>query len=1089
MKKVVCAVMTVVILLAGMCAYASSFSQDPDRIEQAAKSVLMLEIYDRQGRLIATGSGFVAFDSGTLVTNYHVIEDAYRILAISDDDQSFSITKVFCADEETDIAILGFENNTTLEPLTLWADENLKRGAAVVAIGSPKGRKNTVSKGDIGAISTDMGVLMIQFTAPISQGSSGGALFNDEGKVIGITSMILKEESQNINFAVSSAVVKAMYQAWDGSVYTVTNHKNTARFNYAGVYDEAAQATAAGTADSDAFAEVWSCPDCGNKNNSQFCLECGREKPSWKCRCGLVNHGKFCGSCGSSLQKLLDEMNEALSSIDEGNYDRAIEALNALGVFDCQSMESNAGKNCAAETQMQRAYYLRAEQGLAGNQFKQAYEDFGSAGAYADAVSRQYEVFYKQGLHQKEQGRYSDAIESFEAAAEHYAVVGEIQQCHYQLAKQYAADGKFDDAIKEYELCEGYLDAQECILRTYYAKGDVLFAEGSYSEAISAFEKAGDALDAQARILSVYYAQAENALLLEQYDEAIAFFTKIGDGLDAKERILAVYYAQAENALSLEQYDEAIAFFTKAGDYSDAASRADETKEQMLAHWYAEAEEKFNKEEYAEAAETFQLVKDYRDAKERVKQCNYCLGERAEKSGKYEEASKHFKNAGDYLDAATRQYEVLCDYAEKLRATNPSKARDLLKKLDYDRAKQLYREITYMRAEERYEKGEWSAALLLYAECEEYLDSLEKMKMTNRALILECLEKGDLTTARKQVDKTKNQPWAAGDVVVAEPGSEGKSFAELLYVAKAMGFQGWYPDGEQTYKDKYKDAILKMEKHFELEADGVIRCSEYLQLMELMIPGTESDEVRELLEYISDLGYFDALGALPEKHNTYESRYQYSIKRLETDLQLKADGFLTPTEVAVIKKQKVSAPAQISKLTLTQSKGTVSLSWTASKGAKWYEIYRDNEKIATVKGTYYADKEAVQGAYNQYTVRACKYTINTRVKNRVYVDPSYISTTCAAVAKDYSKYKNKYVQLSKAKIVSKKLVGSDYHIKVMEKVGGKNYYVVLVLSDYTGWNKALKAVSDMKTAGGKGKVYKVSLGIPYIDMEQISWTY
>lgn len=1055
MKKVVCAVMMIAILLTGICAYASGFSQDPDQIERAAKSVLMLEIYNRQGQLIATGSGFVAFDSGTLVTNYHVIEDAYKILAISDDDKSYSITKVFCADEEADIAILGFETPTTLEPLTLWADKNLKRGAAVVAIGSPKGRKNTVSKGDIGAISTDMGVPTIQFTAPISHGSSGGALFNDEGKVIGITSATLKAESQNINFAVNSVVVKAMYQAWDGSVYTVTSYKKSARFDYSSAYDDSTETLGVNTADSDALAEAWTCPDCGKENSSQFCMACGREKPNWKCRCGLVNHEKFCGVCGSSLQKMLDEMNGALSNLDEGNYDQAIEALNALGAFDCMSMESNAGKNCAAEAQMQRAYYLRAERELADNAFEQAYEDFGSAGAYADAVSRQYEVFYKRGLYQKEQGMYSDAIESFEAAAEHYAVADEIRQCHYQLAKQYAADGKFDDAIKEYELCEGYLDAQECMLQTYYAQGDALFAEGSYSEAISAFEKAGDALDAQARILSVYY-------------------------------------AQAENALSLGQYDEAIAFFTKTEGYSDAEQRIDEVKAHVLEAKYAAAEEQFAQKAYWEAIKAFRAIEDYKDAGERIKQCYYCLGEDAVKKTQYEAASDYFKNAGDYLDAATRQYEVLCDYAEKLRTTNPSKARKLLKDLDYDRAKRLYREITYMRAEERYEKGDWSAALSLYADCAEYLDSLDKMKTANQALILQYLEKGELTAARNQLNKTKNQPWAAGDFVVAEPGSEGKSVAELLRVAKAMGFQGWYSDGEQTYKDKYKDAILKMEKHFELEADGVIRCSEYLQLMELIVPGTESDEVRELLEYISDLGYFDALGALPDTHNTYESRYQYSIKRLETDLQLKADGFLTPEEIAVIKKQTVSAPERISKLTLTQSNGTVSLSWTASKGAKWYEIYRDNEKIATVKGTYYTDKEAEQGYYCWYTVRACKYTKFVTVSDSIAVDRVFKKTTCAAIVKD-SDCIGKYVELSKTKVVSKRVVGSDYQIKICEKSNGTNYYVMLILSDYMSWDwddeSSLNTLSKMTMAGGKGEVYKISDGIPYINMSRISWNY
>lgn len=1073
MKKVVCVMLMAVILLAGVCAYASGFSQDPDRIEQAAKSVLMLEVYNRQGKLLATGSGFVAFDSSTLVTNYHVIDEkgTYEIIAIGDDDRNYSITKVLCADEEADIAILGFKNKTSLEPLALWAEKNLKRGAPVVAIGSPKGQKNTVSKGDISAIFTDTDISVIQFTAPISPGSSGGALLNDDGKVIGITTGTLNEESQNINFAVHSAVVKAMYQAWDGTMYTLTNHKNTATFNYSGVYDESTETSVTSTTDTDAFVEVWSCPDCGNKNNSQFCLECGREKPSWKCRCGLVNHGKFCGSCGSSLQKMLDEMNDALSELDGGNYDQAIEALNALGAFNCLSMESNAGKNCSAEVQMQKAYYLRAEQKLAAYNFKQAYEDFIYAGSYSDAISRQYEVFYKQGLYQKERGRYADAMESFETAAKYYDVANEILNCHYQLAKQYAASEKFDDAIKEYELCGSYLDAQECILRAYYEKGAALFEQGSYSEALSAFTKAGDVLD-------------------------------------AKERILAVYYAQGENALSSKQYAEAVALFTKAGDYSDAAKRVDEAKECILEEKYAAAEAEFVNKNYIKAVKAFQAIEGYKDAKERVKQCYYCLGERSEKNKKYEKASEYFESAGDYLDAATRKYDVLCDYAEKLIVSSPEKARRLLKGLNYERAEQLYLEITYKMAEKSYNQSDWAVALSLYKECLNYMDSLDKLKTVHQSLILQYLEHDNSKAAKTQFDIMKEQPWTTGDFVVAEPGSEGKSVAELLRVAKAMSFQGWYPDGEQTYKEKYKDAIVKMEKHFELEADGVIHCSEYIQLMEAIVPGSKGDEVRSLLEYICDLGYFDALGALPEKHDTYENRYQYSIKRLETDLKIKADGFLTAEEVAVIRRQKVSAPAAIDKLTLTQNKGTVFLSWTASKGAKWYEVYRDGEKLATVKGTNYTDKEAVQGQYNNYSVRACKYTKFIVRKNSIKVEISYIKTTCATISKEYSKYKNKYVEFSMAKIISRKVKGSDYHIIIREKVNGKNYYAAIVMPNYKNWEWGKdgygNALLKMKMIGGKGEVYdKMSIGdmlyetdivgnagsIPYIRMNSITWNY
>lgn len=1056
MKKVVCAVLMIVALLAGMCAYASGFSQDPDRIEQAAKSVLMLKMYDQRGNIIKRGSGFVAFDSGTLVTNYHVINDAYEIYAVSDDDKSYMVTKVLCADEELDIAILGFEKKTSLEPLTLWADRNLKRGAPVVAIGSPMGRKNTVSKGEISAIYADANISEIQFTAPISHGSSGGALFNDDGKVIGVTTAILEAESQNINLAVPSAVVKAMYQAWDGRVYTVRNHKSSAKLDYSGVYDESTEATAVDTADSDALSEVWSCPDCGNKNNSQFCLECGREKPSWKCRCGLVNHGKFCGSCGSSLQKLLGEMNGALLNIDDGKYDLAIEALSELGAFNCLTMESKVGKNCAAEVQLQRAYYLRAEQKLAVYNFKQAYEDFIHAGPYMDAASRQYEVFYQQALYQKEHGAYEAAMQSFETAAQAYDVTNELLECHYRLAKQYADEGRFDDARKEYGLCGDYLDARACILQTYYAQGNELLEKGSYSEAIAAFEKAGDVWD-------------------------------------ARERILAAYYEQAENAYSQGKNEEAIALFTKAGSYSDAEARIREVKERDLEAKYAAAEEKYAKKEYAVAAEAFWKIVDYRDARERMKQCYYCHGEEAEKKGKYEKASEYFGNAGDYLDAADRQYEVLCDYAEKLRNASPQKARAQLKGLNYDRARKLYVEITYEEAEKSYTKGDWESAVSLYEECLDYMDSLEKMKTANQALILWRLEQGNLRGARTQFENLKSQPWAAGDFVIAEPGGEGKMVTELLCVAKAMGLLGWYPDGEQAYKDKYKASILKMEACLELEADGVVHCSEYLRIMETIVPGSKGEEVRKLLEYISDLGYFDALGVLPDKHDTYESRYQYSIKRLETDLKLKVDGFLTTEEVAAIKKQRVSVPEDIAKLTLTQNKSVVFLTWTPAKGAKWYEVYRNGVKIATVKGTNYTDKEAVQGQYNRYTVRACKYTKYRERKEEILVERSYIKTTCTMIAKDYNNYNGKYVELNKTKVTSTRVVGSDYYIMVCEKMNGKTYYAVLVLSGYRNWKwddkNSMNSISKMTMAGGKGRVYKRENSMTYIDMNSISWSY
>ena len=191
-----------------------SFSTDADAIEKAADSVFMLEVYSSDNRQIAVGSGFVAFDPSILITNYHVIEDGAYIIAVSDDQDQYLVTQVCCADRKRDIAILQFDRTPEAEPLPLDTDGNLKRSQTVVAIGSPAGLRNTVSIGNISAFYKKDGKDWIQFTAPISSGSSGGALFNDEGEIIGITTATYAS-TQNINMAVRIREVIELYGRWD----------------------------------------------------------------------------------------------------------------------------------------------------------------------------------------------------------------------------------------------------------------------------------------------------------------------------------------------------------------------------------------------------------------------------------------------------------------------------------------------------------------------------------------------------------------------------------------------------------------------------------------------------------------------------------------------------------------------------------------------------------------------------------------------------------------------------------------------------------------------------------------------------------
>lgn len=192
----------------------TAFSDNADAIEKAADSVFMLEVYSYNNQRVAVGSGFIAFDSSILITNYHVIEGGSYVIAISDDKEQYLVSQICCFDKEKDIAILQFDQSSQAEPLPLDTNGQLKRAQTVVAIGSPAGLRNTVSIGNISAFYTDGGKDWIQFTAPISSGSSGGALLNNEGEVIGITTATYAS-AQNVNMAVKIQEVVKLYNQWD----------------------------------------------------------------------------------------------------------------------------------------------------------------------------------------------------------------------------------------------------------------------------------------------------------------------------------------------------------------------------------------------------------------------------------------------------------------------------------------------------------------------------------------------------------------------------------------------------------------------------------------------------------------------------------------------------------------------------------------------------------------------------------------------------------------------------------------------------------------------------------------------------------
>ena len=151
--------------------------------------------------MLGTGSGIMIGTGGYILTNSHVASGgSFYSIRIEEDETVYSTDELIKYNSVLDLAVLRIEKR--LRPLPIYSGKKkLVRGQKVVAIGSPLGLFNSVSDGIISGFRKIDGVDMIQFTAPTSHGSSGGALLNMYGEVIGISTAGF-DNAQNINLAV-----------------------------------------------------------------------------------------------------------------------------------------------------------------------------------------------------------------------------------------------------------------------------------------------------------------------------------------------------------------------------------------------------------------------------------------------------------------------------------------------------------------------------------------------------------------------------------------------------------------------------------------------------------------------------------------------------------------------------------------------------------------------------------------------------------------------------------------------------------------------------------------------------------------------
>jgi S1-C subfamily serine protease/Tfp pilus assembly protein PilF len=182
---------------------------------RCSPAVVGITVKNESGRPIFSGSGFVIGRHEVVpkyvevVTNFHVIRSAVDAEVEFENGEKRPVWWVLSESETNDIALLGVKSPDKMPPSLTFSLDLPEVGKNVFAIGSPEGFKNTLSPGIAQGLREldKSGIEYLQFSAPISHGSSGGPLLNARGIVVGVTTLILKS-GQNLNFSVPSKAVQ-----------------------------------------------------------------------------------------------------------------------------------------------------------------------------------------------------------------------------------------------------------------------------------------------------------------------------------------------------------------------------------------------------------------------------------------------------------------------------------------------------------------------------------------------------------------------------------------------------------------------------------------------------------------------------------------------------------------------------------------------------------------------------------------------------------------------------------------------------------------------------------------------------------------
>jgi S1-C subfamily serine protease len=193
------------------CGHIWAQALTPQEIARRAyDSTVVLVMEDDQGNTVSIGTGFFV-RKGEVATSLHVVEGATRGQAkLVGRKEVYEIEGVVAVDQAQDLVILRVSTDAA-PALPLGDSDGVQVGDPVYTVGNPHGLEGTFAQGVVSGIRVVGQDRLLQVTAPISPGCSGGPMLNGTGEVVGLAAAMVRN-GQNLNFAVASNALRALLE-------------------------------------------------------------------------------------------------------------------------------------------------------------------------------------------------------------------------------------------------------------------------------------------------------------------------------------------------------------------------------------------------------------------------------------------------------------------------------------------------------------------------------------------------------------------------------------------------------------------------------------------------------------------------------------------------------------------------------------------------------------------------------------------------------------------------------------------------------------------------------------------------------------